>query len=212
MMGPYCECEGILEYFRAQLLADHADWDVTVTNHAVGGATSSDLLVELSFDRITRQSVAEADIVVITIGANDQSDVYYPLDESSCDEQCHNATLQRLDRNLRSIVEITKSLGQNKPKKIIITGYWNNFEDGEVGLEIFGAEKLAWSRQLTADSNAVIRQVALDTGSSYVDTTPLFLGEDGTQDPTSMLISDGSHPNAEGAKAIGLAIAAAHAC
>jgi lysophospholipase L1-like esterase len=81
---------------------------------------------------------------------------------------------------------------------VIVTDYWNVFEDGDVGRDDRGAAYLAWSDRLTRAFNAALCPRVAAAGATCLDLYAPFKGADGRGDPTGLLAGDGDHPNAAG--------------
>ena len=65
------------------------------------------------------------------------------------------------------------------PTAVLLTGYWNVFEDGDVARRAMTKQGLAESDTLTRATNQVIEQVAGDQQATYVDLYTAFKGADG---------------------------------
>ena len=90
---------------------------------------------------------------------------------------------------------------------VLIFGYWNVVEDGDVGRKDYGDDGVAEAAAATKDCNDALRKAA--AGAVYVDTTTAVKGDSGEEDPTGLLAADGDHPNAAGHAAIAAAAYAA---
>ncbi|GAC1419546.1 MAG: hypothetical protein NVSMB57_13900 [Actinomycetota bacterium] len=167
------------------------------------GATSGSLVETLSTDAHTQAAVAGADIVVVTIGANDFHDA--DLMRSGCaDVRCFAAPISTLQKNLTTIVNRIRVLRDNRTTAIRLTGYWQIWKDGAVAQKL-GRHYRTVNDALTREVNATIAQVASATESGFVDLYRPFRG-DGDADDTQLLASDGDHPNANGHSVIASAL------
>ncbi len=207
--GYNCNCAAFpAEY--ATLLSGRDSIQASATNLGVNGLTSSGLLAQLSggsaADASTQSVVAAADIVVVTIGANDFSDEHDPITAGICAGAEHTACtrdeLTTMSQTISRVVDLIRVLRDGRPTTIMLTGYWNIFEDGVVANTAFPNEGIAASIALTKEANAAIRADALAEDAIYVDLWPVFEGPDSDQDPTDLLAPDGDHPNAAGHAAI----------
>jgi len=202
--GTRCDCAAFPELY-AKLLGDRYGAGTRVDNRGVPGATSSDLVNDLSTDAVA-SSVQAADVVLITIGANDFGDkadaVLAQLCGDADDLACARSGLTTLGHNLDAIVERTRGLRRGQPTAILVTGYWNVYEDGDVADHDYAKEGRVESDRLTLVVNEVLRQRAREDGATYVDLTTPFRGPDGTWNPSDLLASDGDHPNAAGHRLI----------
>lgn len=165
-----------------------------VQNEAVAGYTSGDVVNQLA-DATVRSRIADSDLVIITVGANDLADAL----SGSCDDSsgCLDAVMRAVDSRLTSIVTRVKALQAASDATVVITGYWNVGIDGEVGREN-GEDYVATSRALTRRFNAMVVSLARTEDVTYADIYTPLVGTDGTRDPTTLLADDGDHPNAAG--------------
>ena len=81
---------------------------------------------------------------------------------------------------------------------MLVTGYWNVFEDGSVARRSFPRLGVEAAQRLTAVANAAIRSAARRAGTTYVDLYAPFNGPESHGDTTVLLGPDGDHPNAAG--------------
>lgn len=176
--------------------------DVTVTNLGVGGWTSQDLLDSLSADGPAADAVRDADIVTVTIGANDFNAGLGDYLGGECGGTdglaCFDPQLARLRDNLAAILERIRSVRAGRPTAVRVTGYWNVFVDGDTAMQLYGTAFLRDSAALTRRADAVIASVAQQQGVDYVDLLVAFKGPAGGGDPTPLLSSDGDHPSQAG--------------
>ncbi len=165
-----------------------------VANLAQDGLTTSGLADQLD-DSAVRDKLTGADLVIVTIGANDfdagelTDDDCQPATELSCYQDA-------LAQQRSELAAVLARIGGLHPAAVLVTGYWNVFLDGRVGRER-GGTYVAGSNALTLADNAVISSVAAAQGDTYVDIYGPFKG-DGSRDDTNLLASDGDHPNAAG--------------
>lgn len=168
-----------------------------IYNHAVSGYTTGDLLRQLD-DGGLKRHLARADLVILTIGANDL-DTGFLTDPACAGEAllgCYAAELATVRGDLDRI-EATVLAALKPGARLVVTGYWNVFTDGAVGR----AEGAAWvsgSDALTVRANALIEEVTRGRAGTYVEVRPAFRGADGSQDITDLLADDGDHLNAAG--------------
>lgn len=198
------ECAGCTPFVElyGRHLAAAASAPVTVTNLGVGGWTSSDLLEALQPDGEDAAAVAGADVVTVTIGANDffdQLDSYLAGDCGGEDGlACFQPYLPQLRSTLTQVLQRITELRAGRPARVLVTGYWNVFPDGDVAEQEYGPGFLAASAALTKQANAVISSVATERGAAYADLLTAFKGADGEGDPTALLADDGEHPDQAG--------------
>jgi lysophospholipase L1-like esterase len=203
--GTNCNCTPFPDLYATEL-ADRYDVRAYVQNDGTGGETSSDVVDDLTSDPAERDDIAQADIVVVTIGANDFGPHYNDVVTGACGGGDHLACVQdelgQLQDNLNAIVQRIHRLRGGAPTAVLLTGYWNVFEDGDVAASSMSTQGRADSDTLTVATNRIIEGVADATQSTYVDLYTPFKGADGTQDPTNLLAADGDHPNGAGHKLI----------
>jgi lysophospholipase L1-like esterase len=192
-------CVRFLDLYAARITHDTAI-PVSVTNLGVPGATSTDLLAALA-EPATEMQVASADIISITIGANDFTPQLHTALQGHCGGPnglaCFAATLRQLHSTLAAILARIRQLRQSKPTAIRMLGYWNVFLDGEVATATYGPAFHTTSSALTVRVNAVIAAVSTTNQVRYVD---LYRPSTGLHrdDDTALLTPDGDHPNQAG--------------
>ncbi|MHB8512254.1 MAG: SGNH/GDSL hydrolase family protein [Actinomycetota bacterium] len=193
--GSACDCVSFIDQY-ARSLGSSTHLKATSNNLGVPGQTSRELLSSLQNDSSVQSAVAQSNVIVITIGANDFSfDSYSP---SSCANlSCYSQSLTSLTSNLQSISLQISKLRNGRPTLILDTGYWEIWEDGSVGRSN-GQQYMSVGDALTHHVNQIIQQVSNGSGATYVDLYTAFRGTNGTVDDTDFLASDGDHPNAAG--------------
>lgn len=194
--GTACDCDSYVALVGAELVRDRAD-DVVVRNDSIAGYTTWDLLDDLA-DPDVRAELARADLVIVTIGANDLSADLTGDPACIADDErgCAPDALDEVAGRLTQVIHGVRAL-QPAGSALVVTGYWNVLLDGEVGREL-GPDYVAASDTLTRAFNARAELVATGAGATYLDVYAMFKGADGEVDPTRWLASDGDHPNAEG--------------
>lgn len=210
--GINCDCDNdtYVTYVDGfgHLLRNAQTRPVRVDNLALGGARSQDVLDD--WDTRLRVPVSTADVVVMTVGANDLSAVLEKWqDTGDCDESCWRPAVEEMGDRVDRIVRRIAATQPGPAPKLILTDYWNVFSDGTASDDENPGYK-AWSRELSRAVNARLRESAKVGGGECVDLYSLFNGEDGQGDPTKLLASDGDHPNAAGNAVISGAVLAAY--
>jgi lysophospholipase L1-like esterase len=189
--GSACACTDYVN-----LLARRLGAGVASTNLAVPGQTSSGLIDQLS-SRQVRAALASADVVVVTIGANDVE----ATDPSDCDSgdgpRCYSRELATLEANLDRVATAVAALTTRPGAEVVLTGYWNVFLDGAVA-KARGADYVRVADAVTREVNDRIRSAAAGHGEVFVDLFTAFRGADGSKDCTALLAADGDHPDAAG--------------
>lgn len=194
-------CVPFVDLYARQITRD-TSIPVSVTNLGVGGSTSADLLASLSGELPAASLVRSADVITLTIGAND----FFPQLDTALsglcggidDLECFGATLSKLRVNLTAILQRIAELRRDHPTVVCVTGYWNVFLDGAVGARTYGPTFARSSDDLTRRVNAVIQQVTDTSQARYVDLYHPFKGETGDNDDTPLLADDGDHPSQAG--------------
>jgi len=143
---------------------------------------------------------------LVTIGAND----LVPLElgqSSGCTTTCYTPLVKSIGHNVELIVAAARAGQPGHPPTILVTNYWNVFQDGDVGTAENGASFQSWSDMLTLAANAQICDAARRLGATCVDLYKPFKG-DGSKNPTAQLAADGDHPNRAGHQLIASALLA----
>lgn len=190
--GTACDCKPYPELSASLLSVPHGR-QVSATNDAVGGATSTDVLDDVTTNRRVESDVQTADIVEIQIGANDVGF----SDTCGTTVGCYQPALSAIDQNLRGIVAQVHALTQTHPVLVVLLDYWSVWLGGAYAQEQ-GQAYVDAAASVTKQVNTVIHQAAVDTGSVYVDLVAAFKGPNYAYDETHFLASDGDHPNAKG--------------
>jgi lysophospholipase L1-like esterase len=195
--GHACDCRPFPQVY-GTLLSKRSGARVTEDNRAVSGLDTGGLLSQLR-DPSLRKAVRRADIVLVTIGANDFQDHHDQVVDGRCgtgSTDCVSDELHTMGERLASALATIRSLRAGRPTTVLVTGYWNVFQDGDVARRTFGESGLRASLRLTRRANAVIRSTTDDAGARYVDIFAPF--ERSGHDITSLLAADGDHPDAAG--------------
>ncbi len=211
--GTACDCQDFVALYAAGL-ARRWHRAVHESNLGTGGLTSAGLLAQLEHDSTVQSQVAAADVVLVTIGANDLVpalrawDDGSGKDEATCGGACDDSDLDRVGTDVEDALRDVRQLRGGQPTLVLVTTYWNVFEDGDVAQADRGTAYLRWSDGLTRRLNDSLEQAAQDQDAVPVDLYAPFKA-DGQQDPTPLLAGDGDHPNAAGHRVIASALLAA---
>lgn len=204
--GSTCACTPFVERF-AGLVAVRDGRAVTATNLGTPGLTTGSLAAQLTRPGPSG-SVASADTVVVTIGANDLGPLEDRWERTGCDSACTAPAVAAMARGLAADLARIRVLGQ-QGQRVEVTTYWNVFEDGDVADRQRGPGFADWSDTVTVSANRAICATARTFGDTCVDLYAPFLSADGNRNPTPLLSSDGDHPNAAGHEVIARALLAA---
>lgn len=205
--GAQCDCTNFVDRLATMLSArDHVP--TTAVNLGVDGLTAAGMVEQLRDTTVSR-TVAAGDVVVITIGANDlqpaldrwDNTQLQVADQGGCSGTCDDATLDAVGTDVAAVVARVRQLRGARPTQVLVTDYWNVFEDGAIGRADRGPAYLAWSDALTRRLNERICAAAAAQDATCVDLYAPFKG-DGAEDPTALLADDGDHPDADGHKVI----------
>jgi lysophospholipase L1-like esterase len=208
----HCDCEGFVADY-GLLVQRRYGVRVLAAEYGVGGATTGSLLPALSGSGLVARAIAEADVVSVTIGANDLNGARVDYDDRRCggggDLDCFTDAVAQMRSGLvRDLAAIRHQVG-DRPVEILVNDYWNVFEDGRVALAEDGPAYLRDSATMTRLANVAICSAADAAHAVCVDTVTPFKGADGTKDPTDLLASDGNHPDPAGHRVIAEAMLAA---
>lgn len=163
-----------------QALEKQNGQSITFTNLAINGQESSDLLTQMSQQQV-KTLLAEADLILFTIGGNDlfrQTGGLYSIDKEKV-----AAAIKGLTTNYEEVIQQIRSL--NKHATIVYTSLYNPFGDTETGLETI-KPVLDWNN--TASQIAARYPLVI-----VVPTYDLFLRKEQTY-----LYTDHFHPNEKG--------------
>ncbi|MFL5880362.1 MAG: GDSL-type esterase/lipase family protein, partial [Actinomycetota bacterium] len=193
-------------------VGQHTGRSTRTDNYARDGLDTAGLLAQLK-DASVAQGVAHADLVTVTIGANDlvtaESDYFAGTCGGSDGLDCFRTTLPSLQANLTAVLDRIRTLAAGHPVGVRVTNYWNVFEDGEVAQEKHGDAFVRDSDQPTQEANAVICDAADRAGDVCVDVDRAFKQASPGGDPTRLLAPDGDHSNQAGHDLIAATVAAA---
>lgn len=204
--GSNCDCRDFV-YLYADIARARTGRSIVVHNLGQGGLTAVELLQQLRTDAEVQRRVSRARVVLVTIGANDQYPSLRQWQRAGCDRSCWGPRVDRLQSGIAAIVSRVQALRGGQRTLVMVTNYWNVFEDGDVAVTDYGSAFLSWSERLTRVANTRICAGALAAGARCTDLYTPFKDADGGSDPTGLLADDGDHPNAAGHRVIAGALA-----
>lgn len=173
--------------------------EIDVTNLAVNGWTSTDLLTALDEDETMRTAVAGADLLTVDIGANDllRAIPLYANDACGGDDnlQCLRDATALLDEQWAAILDEIIALRDGETTGIATIDLYQPFVANPRV-----ADDLEVLRPVMNDLNAVLTDVAEERGIPVATVHEAFHGPDGTGDPneTFLISVDGLHPSNAG--------------
>lgn len=163
-----------------QALEKKAGHPITFTNLAINGQESSDLLKQMSEAQV-KTLLAEADLILFTIGGNDlfrQTGGLYTIDKEKV-----AAATDRLATNYEEIIRQIRQL--NSKATIVYTSLYNPFGNTEAAVDTV---------QPVLDWNSTASAIASRYPQVFVvPTYDMFLRKE-----QAYLYTDHFHPNAEG--------------
>jgi lysophospholipase L1-like esterase len=167
-----------------ETLQKNLDQEIQVTNLSVSGATSSDLLSQLSQKGALRV-ISQANIIMMTIGGNDLFRGAGDLQDIDVDKigEGRKQYLARLEEILSTLTEV------NPGASVYLMALYNPFGD---------LEQSALTNQIVLEWNYHVQELALSyTNVTVVPLADLFHGQLG-----DVLYTDHFHPNQEGYRRI----------
>jgi len=154
--------------------------DISVTNLAVSGAKTSDLLALLMKSGV-QYSLAKADLILLTIGGNDLNPGWDKLGE--IDLNTYRGDIESFRKNGKAILDLIRSVNETSP--IYWLGLYDPFED---------IPELKGSTQNVISWNSALMDFAADYKEVYmIPIYDLFQGQ-----TKKLLYTDHFHPNQMG--------------
>lgn len=158
------------------------EWQIepSVTNLAISGAKSEDLLTQIQKAGV-QYSISKADVIILTIGGNDLHPGWEKLEK--VDLSTYKGDVEKFRTNSQEILKQLRAINGKAP--IYWIGLYNPFED-VLDAALSSKVVIAW--------NDALQQWSLEIPNTYViPVFDLFKGE-----TKSLLYSDHFHPNEKG--------------
>lgn len=140
MAGTACNCAGIVSEYAAAL-ATRTGRKVSGVDLAAGGLVTQDVLEDLLGSTTARDAVRRADVVLVTIGANDLYPELNEWKQSSCPASCYDPATEQMGVRLSRILDTIDSLRPDSDGPVLVTNYWNVFTDGNVARRTGGSRR-----------------------------------------------------------------------
>lgn len=203
--GSSCGCTTFIDLYAAGL-AERQHRPVHATNLGRPGLTSVGLDQQLATPAV-REQLSGADTVVVTAGANDLVPLVRSWQAGGCPAACAAPQVAAMGRHLQlALARLRADLPPGA--RVLVTNYWNVFQDGDVADRLYGDGFADWSDGVTKAANRAICAAATSADDRCVDIYAPFEGV-GDRNPTALLADDGDHPNAAGHRLIAQTLLAA---
>lgn len=202
--GP-CDCWTFPGRY-ARLVTSRTGHPTTARNLGVGGTTTADLLASLRPGGPVAQVLRGADIVTVTIGANDLAPARWEWQDDGC-QGCFDQAADTVGRNVTTIVARVRA-AVGRPVEVLVTTYWNVFKEPATHAAAAGRSSSydVMARRATLLTNTALCAAAARTGAICAGLFVPFKG-DGTRDARWLLDPDLDHPDAAGHQVIANALA-----
>jgi lysophospholipase L1-like esterase len=191
-------------------MAAHATHHATqVRNLGVPGWTTSDLVSALRPGGNVARRLPGADIVTITIGANDMSRARNEWAHDECVD-CFARVAASVRTNVAEIIRLVRARVGTRPLEVLVTTYWNVFKEPPAAGrdDPDGPGYVEMAELATSRANHAICAAAKQRHAACVDLYRPFKGAHGGRDATGLLAPDRDHPDAAGHQLIASTLAA----
>lgn len=179
MAGTACDCDGPVNALASRLEQRPGAGRITWVNLGADGATTADVGDVVESDE-WNADIADADVVVIIVGANDLTEAYDAWVDDPEDPEPLDDSLAALESSLPDVLGRVKAAHEDRPVTYLVAGYWNVFAEASVDDAPEGYA--GWSRAATDRANTIIARSAGDAGMTYVDLVAPFRGPAGDGD------------------------------
>jgi len=203
--GAGCDCRPYPDRY-ASLVTARTGVPTTVVNRADNGLTSADLRDRVEHDPTLAGELGRSDIVTVTIGANDLGDALSRWRDDGC-LSCFDVPARQVGRDVDAVLDRIATLRAGHPTEVLVTTYWNIFQDGRAADDADDPDFATMSRHATGQVNEELCVAARAHGAACIDLDAAFQRA-GVDDPTPFLAADADHPSASGHDVIAAALAA----
>ncbi len=170
---------------------------VQLTNLAVNGWTTSDLLNALRTSETYRSAVQGSDVITVSIGGNDLLRARERYLQGTCggpeDDDCLRTTTDRVLANWDAILDELQALVGSRPVAIRTMDVYNPYAGRD-------AARLDLFKPYLDEINSYLCLASEARGIPCARVYAAFNGSDGTDDPAqrSLIAFDGLHPSDQG--------------
>ncbi len=193
LTGLHCGCTNFIQQY-ATALGGTAD------NLAQNGSTSLNLVHLLQTARAWK-AVENASVVVIMTGANDYNGTFAAVSNGASPSQ-YNAIAKQVKANVTTAVDKIRSINPNAD--VVIVDYWAAMEAGKVAQQNYNAATQKAALESTESVDGALWSVAQSLHTDWLSTYQLYYRPG--INVTSLLASDGNHPDAAGTALIANAL------
>jgi lysophospholipase L1-like esterase len=191
--GSHCDCVPFVErYGRLTMRGTRAA--VRTHNLGVPGLTTVGLLRQLSTGTSAARAVSRADIITITIGANDMIPARRAYERKTC-TSCFITAATAVRQRMDALLTRVAALRSGRPTEVLVTTYWNVFEEPVEG-DGHPAGYRQMAERATRRTNQALCDAAGAAHAACIDLYRPFKGRG--RDPAPLLADDGDHPNSAG--------------
>jgi lysophospholipase L1-like esterase len=199
--GSHCQCEPFVSRY-AGIMARRTGSRVSSHNLGVPGLTTVGLLSQLDRPEVV-EVVRRADLVTVTIGANDMGPARRSWALGTC-TGCFRATGEAIRDRVAAVLRRVDEVRAGRRTEVLVTTYWNVFEEATEG-DGHPRGYAAMARRATRRTNDAVCDAARDNGAECVDLYAPFKGNGA--DPLPLLAADRDHPNSAGHAVIAATLA-----
>jgi lysophospholipase L1-like esterase len=190
--GSHCRCAPFVSRY-ADLMARRTGSRVTSHNLGVPGLTTVGLLRQLGRPEVV-EVLRRADLVTITIGANDMGPARRSWESGSC-TGCFLATADAIRDRTVAVLQRVAQVRGGRRTEVLVTTYWNVFEEATEGDGHLRGYR-AMAERATRRANDAICDAARASGAACIDLYTPFKGNG--VDPLPLLAPDRDHPSSAG--------------